>query len=190
MPRYDIQHDELCDMTTTTEYTYRYDLDTDEIIESANSYTDGGRTTDPVEVRRIALDDADEHEIREAAIAQQDGDEQVIDEWYDELIEQDDDELLADKRELLRRKSRAERDTQTFIDTYKPIPLDPKTPHYFERHFDDKEWREAGLKFVWTLIDTNGEGSFFVPGRHYVNRYAAVLCAVPWTDETIELAYD
>jgi hypothetical protein len=192
MSRYSTHHDERCDITTTTEHIYRYDLDTDEIIESGTTFTDGGRTTDPVEARRIALDDADEREVYEATVTL-DGCDMTVDEWWEEIDENcdgDEDEALNDKRELLRRKARAARDYRIFVDTFKPIPLDPANPHYFERDFDDKAWREADPRFVWTVIDTNGEGVWFSPGRRFVNRFAAVLCAVPWTDEAKDYAYD
>jgi|SanBayMetagenome_1026888.scaffolds.fasta_scaffold01351_18 hypothetical protein len=171
---------------------YRYDLESDHIIEYRTEITHGGRVDQDIELDSIPLDEADEYQVREATIAL-DGCDMTVDEWYeaiDENCDGDEDEALNDKRELLRRKARAERDTQTFIDTYKPIPVDPESSFYFERDFKDFAWQTSPDKYVWTLIDTNGDGMFFVPGRHYVNRYAAVLCAVPWTDATIELAYD
>lgn len=46
---------------------------------------------------------------------------------------------------------------------------------------------EESKKFVWTIIDSENEETWIIPGYHYVNRYGYLVTEKPWESEDIQV---
>lgn len=77
-----------------------------------------------------------------------------------------------------------------FIQKFKPIvKQNTGEPKRFKTFGKDYNFVRVKLdKFVWTEIDSNGEG-VIIPGNHIVNRISYLVCDNAWTqsDEHIEI---
>lgn len=66
----------------------------------------------------------------------------------------------------------------TFERRFQPIERQPETIWYEQEHLP------VGIDchFVWTIVDCDG-ALYATPGFRFVNRFAYVVCAKPWTDD-------
>ena len=82
---------------------------------------------------------------------------------------------------------------EQFEETYKP----QKNPFIQDSSYDGCMFetygvelahvKEQDIKNIWTLIDSENENWYIVPGYSIVNRLGYFICEIPWEDENIEV---
>lgn len=83
---------------------------------------------------------------------------------------------------------RYSRKYRSFVKTYKPVE---NSSGDILRDYDNESIVNADVHNVWTVVSGDDGSDILLPGHRRVNRWAAVLCAVPWRDEDFcELEYD
>lgn len=82
---------------------------------------------------------------------------------------------------------------EQFEEQYKPIknPLVEDSPYngcMFETYGAELVVvREQDFKKIWTLIDSDNDNWYIIPGLHYVDRFGYFICENEWESEDIEV---
>jgi len=84
-------------------------------------------------------------------------------------------------------------DYEQFEEIYKPI----KNPFVQDSSYNGCMFetygvelahvREQDIKNIWTLVDSENDNWFIIPGYSIVNRFGYFICQLPWEDENIEV---
>lgn len=85
-------------------------------------------------------------------------------------------------------------DYETFIEKYKPDMMDTDEDDEQIKLYEtyEKDWEEKageGCKFLWTLVETDNDRWYIIPGFHYVNRLNYIITQVPWDEKSRDYRY-
>lgn len=77
---------------------------------------------------------------------------------------------------------------EEFVEQYKPVKnqIETNAPYdglMFDTFGEELTFVKASDKFVWTLVDSDNEESYIIPGYHFVNRLGYFLTELPFEDD-------
>jgi hypothetical protein len=82
---------------------------------------------------------------------------------------------------------------EEFEEKYKPQEnlIIKENTYLYEIFGEELEYvKKQHNNFIWTLIDTDDEEQWIIPGYHIINRSSYLITEIPWENENIQVNYN
>jgi hypothetical protein len=79
---------------------------------------------------------------------------------------------------------------EEFEEKYKPQEnlIIKENTYLYEIFGEELEYvKKQHNNFIWTLIDTDDEEQWIIPGYHIINRSSYLITEIPWENENIQV---